>query len=60
MKNFYYFFVMAAWVLGAVGGFGWAAFNHAWLIALSVVALGVMAFPYVRKCFRKIQGKEDA
>ena len=52
-KKFYCFFVIAAWVLGTVGGFGWAVFNHAWLIALAVLALGAMAFPYVRDTFKK-------
>ena len=55
IKSIYYFFCLAAWVLGTVGGFGWAAFNKAWLIALAVLALGAMAFPYVRKCFQHLK-----
>lgn len=45
--------VIAAWVLGTVGGFCWCADNSAWLIAVAVVALGAMAFPFVRDTYRK-------
>ena len=53
VKKFYCFAVIAAWVLGTVGGFGWAAYNKAWLIAACIAALGAMAFPYVKKVFQE-------
>lgn len=52
-KKIYCMAVIAAWVLGTVGGFCWCADNSAWLIAVAVVALGAMAFPYVRDTYRK-------
>lgn len=52
-KKIYCLTVIAAWVLGTVGGFAWCAYNRAWLIALAVLALGAMAFPFVRDTYRK-------
>ena len=54
LKKIYCFFVLCAYVLGALGGFGWAAYNKAWLIAVCVAALAAMAFPYVRKAFKEL------
>lgn len=55
-KKILSFFELCAWVLGTLGGFGWCAFNHAWLIALCIVALAAMAFPCARKAFRELAG----
>lgn len=48
------FFGQCAYVLGAIGGFGYAAYNHAWPIAAGVVVLAGMAFPVARQWFYDI------
>lgn len=54
LKKFYYFAAICCWFVGVIGGFGYAAYNRAGFIAFCVLALGAMAFPYVRECFRKM------
>jgi hypothetical protein len=53
-KKILSFLELCAWVVGTLGGFGWCAFNHAWLIALCIVALAVMAFPCARQAFKEL------
>jgi len=48
------FFGQCAYVLGSIGGFGYAMYNHAYPIAAGVVVLACMAFPVARKWFRDI------
>lgn len=42
------FFGLCAWVLGTIGGFGYAAYNKAWLIAVCVAVLGVFSWKTVK------------
>lgn len=49
MKKFLYFFAICAYVVGAIGGFGYAMYNKAYFISVCVVALAAMAFPTVKK-----------
>ena len=58
MKGIYYFLVLCAYVLGAVGGFGWCAYNRAWLIVIGIVALAAMAFPYAKRAFKYLKDGE--
>lgn len=51
MKKFLQFFEMVAYVVGAIGGFGYALYSRAYLIAICIVILAVMAFPAFRKCW---------
>lgn len=41
--------ITALYALGLIGGLGWTLYNHAWLIAAGVAALGVLAFPTLKK-----------
>ena len=54
MKKFLYFFGLAAYVLGAIGGFGYAMYCKAYVIAVAVVVLAAMAFPTAKTFFNKL------
>lgn len=45
-------FVMFMYALGSVGGFGYAIYSEAYVIAAAVVVLAIMAFPQVMKHFK--------
>ena len=49
-----YFFEMCAYVLGSIGGFGWALYNKAYLITACIVVLAIMAFPELKRAIRNI------
>lgn len=51
LKKIGKFFGQCAYVLGSIGGFGYAAYNHAWLIAAGVAVLACMAFPVAKGWF---------
>ena len=51
LKNIGKLLAMAAYILGAIGGFGYAIYSHAYLIAAAIIVLAVMAFPAFRKCW---------
>ena len=46
------FFVLCAYVLGAIGGFGYALYSKAYLIAACIVILAVMAFPKAKEWWK--------
>ena len=46
------FVKLAAYVMGAIGGFGYSAWGGSWPIAISVVVLAWMAWPTVVKCWK--------
>ena len=54
MKKIYYLFVLCLYVLGAIGGFGYCIYAKAYLIAIDVLALSAMAFPYAKQCFKNL------
>ena len=54
LKKFFDFAVICAYVLGAIGGFGYAIYCKAYLIGICIVALAAMAFPYVRDAVKDI------
>jgi hypothetical protein len=49
-KEFFSFLILALCILGAIGGFGYAMYSDAKLIAVAVVALAGMAWPTAKKC----------
>jgi uncharacterized membrane protein len=51
MKKYFALLVLCLYVLGAVGGFGFAMYQGAYLIAVAVVVLALMAFPTVQKYY---------
>ena len=44
--------ILMAYVMGAVGGTGYALYCRAYVIAIAVVVLAVLAFPVVKKIFQ--------
>lgn len=48
------FFGLCAYVLGAIGGFGYAMYSKAYLIAACIVILAVMAFPKAKEWWKKM------
>lgn len=46
--------VLMAYAMGAIGGTGYALYSRAYLIAIAVVVLAVLAFPVVRKIFQDL------
>jgi uncharacterized membrane protein len=51
MKKYFALLVLCLYVLGAVGGFGFAMYQGAYLIAVAVVVLALMAFPTAQKYY---------
>lgn len=48
---------LAVYLLGVIGGVGYAAYSGAWVIAICVVLLGVMAFPKAKEAFKVLSDK---
>lgn len=48
-NKFFSLVVFFAYLMGSIGGFGYAVYSNAYLIATAVAALSVMAFPVFRK-----------
>lgn len=44
--------ILMAYALGAIGGTGYALYSRAYLIAIAVVVLALLAFPVVKKIFQ--------
>ena len=53
-KGFICFLLICLYVLGTIGGIGFACYNHAYLIAVGVAAVAAMAFPYIKEKFKKM------
>lgn len=51
MKKVFNIVMMALWVLGTIGGFGYACYSEAYLIAVGCAACGYMAWPTVKEYF---------
>ena len=48
------FIILALYILGAIGGFGYAIYSGAYLISIGVLALAVMAWPTAKKCIENL------
>lgn len=53
-KKIISFIILVFYALGSIGGFGYACYSGAYLIAVSVIALAVMAFPTAKKAFQEL------
>ena len=49
MKKITSFAGLCAYVVGVIGGIGYACYSHAWFIAACVGVLGVLAFPKAKE-----------
>lgn len=54
MEGFIYFVLICLYILGTIGGIGYACYNHAYLIAVGVAAVALMALPQVIKYFKAL------
>lgn len=53
-KGFFYTFMLAAFALGSIGGFGYTMYCGAYPIAFGVLVLTYMAFPKAKEYFEKL------
>lgn len=53
-KGFIYFALICLYILGSIGGIGFACYNHAYLIAIGVAVVALMALPQVVKYFKAL------
>ena len=54
MKKAIDFAICALWVLGTIGGIGYALYEGAYPIAAGVAALSIMSFSTVKKHFNEL------
>lgn len=52
MEKLFAFVMFCLYILGSIGGFGFAVYGGSWLIAVCVAIFGVMAFPKAEKWFK--------
>ena len=50
----FYFFALWAYILGSIGGFGYALYSKAYLIAICILVLAILAFPTAKSYFQKL------
>jgi len=53
-QGFISFIILALYILGCIGGFGYAVYSGAYLISIAVIALAVMAWPTAKKCIEDL------
>ena len=53
-KKILYFFCLVAYAVGILGGIGYSIYGGSWPIAICIAALGAMAFPFAKKCFKEL------
>lgn len=59
MKQIFALICMAAWLIGTVCGIGYSLKCRQPVTALCIAGLAAMAFPYVRKCWKQLNGGEN-
>lgn len=50
-KGFFAMFMMMAYAMGSIGGFGYAIYSEAYVIAGAIILLAWMAFPKAKEYF---------
>ncbi len=53
LKGFLCTLLLFAYLVGSIGGFGYAVYSDAWFIAVCVLVLALLAFPVVRNIFNE-------
>lgn len=46
-------FLLMLYAMGSIGGFGYAMYCKAYLIAVAVLVLAIMAFPTAKRLFQE-------
>lgn len=52
-KGFINTFVLMLYAMGSTGGFGYACYCKAYVIAAAVLVLAILAFPTIKKVFKE-------
>ncbi len=52
-KGILYTFILMLYAMGSIGGFGYACYSGAYVIAFAVLVLAVMAFPTAKRVFQE-------
>ena len=52
-KKFFYTFLLMLYAMGSIGGFGYACYCKAYVIAAAVLVLAILAFPTIKKVFKE-------
>ena len=53
LKGIMSMFLLMLYAMGSIGGFGYAMYCKAYVIAAAVLIVAVMAFPTIRKAFKE-------
>ena len=53
LKGIISMFLLMLYAMGTIGGFGYAMYCKAYVIAAAVLIVAVMAFPTIRKVFKE-------
>ena len=54
MRKYICLVLLFLYVMGTIGGIGYACYSGAWVIAVAVLVLGVMAFPTAKKLYDEL------
>lgn len=52
-KKILFTILLMLYAMGSIGGFGYACYSGAYVIAFAVLVLAVMAFPTIKKVFKE-------
>ncbi len=53
LKGIISMFLLMLYAMGSIGGFGYACYSGAYLIAAAVLVLAIMAFPTAKRLFQE-------
>lgn len=53
LKGIISMFLLMLYAMGSIGGFGYAMYCKAYLIAVAVLVLAIMAFPTAKRIFKE-------
>ena len=56
MKKVGIFFALCLYVLGTIGGIGYALYGGSWPIAIGIALVAAVAFSTIKKWFKEIGG----
>lgn len=54
MRKFISFFGLFLYIIGTIDGIGYCLYSHAYIIAIAVAVLAVMAFPIAQNMFKNL------
>ena len=54
-KKFYCFVMLCLYVLGVLGGIGYAIYGGAWPVAIGIAATAYLAFPKAKELFEYLK-----